>query len=76
MNVPDDLRAAALMAAATDGSFSSGGNDYTIREEDGELVIYDADGKEYAELNPFSVRRYSGEDTMSYDLKKAVSAKI
>ena len=76
MKVSDDLRAAALMAATTDGSFSSGGSDYTIREEDGELVIYDADGKEYAEMNPFSVRRYSGEDTMAYDLKKAISAKV
>ena len=76
LKLPDDFRASALMAAAADGSFSSDGKDYTIREEDAELVIYDADGREFAEMTPFSVRRYSGEDTMSYDLKKAITAKV
>ena len=43
---------------------------------EGVLDIYTASGENYAEFNSFSVRRYSGEDTMGYSLKKAVSEKI
>ena len=76
IKVADDLRPAALMAAAADGSFEAGGESYTIKEADGGLVIFDKNGDEYAEFSLFSVRRYSGEDTMSYDLKKAISGRI
>ena len=76
MKISDDFRPSALMAAAGDGTFTVGDGEYTIEEKDGELVVYTADGEEYAEFNPFSVRRYSGEDTMAYDLKKAISAKV
>ena len=36
----------------------------------------DDQGNEYMELTPFSVLRYNGDNTMEYDLKKAISAKI
>jgi peptide/nickel transport system permease protein len=39
-------------------------------------VINDAEGKPYAEFGTFTVRRYTGEDTMDYDLKKAIEEHI
>ncbi len=74
--VSDAFKAAALMAAYDGGSFTADGADYTIEPGEGSLDIYTADGENYAEFNSFSVRRYSGEDTMEYELKKAISGKI
>ena len=74
--VSDAFKAAALMAAYDSGSFSADGAEYTIVPGEGVLDIYTASGENYAEFNSFSVRRYSGEDTMGYSLKKAVSEKI
>ncbi len=74
--VPAEFRTNALLAAYTDGSFEAGGEQYSIDTEDGNLVVRDAAGNEFAEFSSFAVRRYSGEDTMEYDLKKAISGKI
>ncbi|MBQ9612084.1 MAG: ABC transporter permease [Lachnospiraceae bacterium] len=74
--VSDEFKAAALMAAYGDGEFTVDGQTYTVVPSEGALDIYDAAGESYAEFNPFSVRRYSGEDTMEYALKNAVAAKI
>ena len=74
--VADDFRANALMAAYGSGKFESDGKSYTIRPEETVLTIADDTGAEFAEFNAFSVRRYSGEDTMEYGLKKAVTEKI
>ena len=69
----ETFRANALMAAYDSGRFTSGGESFTIKQENGALVIYDANGAEYAEFTEVTVRRYSGEDSMDYDLKEAVS---
>ena len=74
--VPAEFRTNALLAAYTDGSFEAGGEQYSIDTEDGNLVVRDAAGNEFAEFSSFSVRRYSGEDTMEYALKKEISGKI
>lgn len=75
--VPEELRARALMAASKGGgSFQAGGAEYTIEAGDGVLLIRGADGKEYAEFGLFSIRRYSGEDTMSYQLKQEIAGQI
>ena len=74
--VPEEFRTNALLAAYTDGSFEAGGEQYSIDTEDGNLVVRDAAGNEFAEFSSFSVRRYSGEDTMEYALKKEISGKI
>ncbi len=81
LKVADDFRAKALMAVTEDGSFEAGyeGTDsasFTIREDGDVLFVYDEDGREFAEFSLFSVRRYSGEDTMDYELKKVLSDKI
>ena len=74
--VSNDFRVGALLAAYDSGKFSADGADYTVGEEDGVLVVRDASGAEYAELTPFSVRRYDGADTMEYGLKKAVAETV
>ena len=77
VKVADDFRASALMAAYSSGSFTSSGTDYSIvPEENGALVVYGPSGDEYAEFTDFTVRRYTGEDTMDYDLKDAITSSI
>ena len=73
----DGFKAAALQAIAEDtGEFAWDGKKYTIGPEDGVMLIRSEDGKAYAEFSLISVRRYSGEDTMSYELKNVISGKI
>ena len=74
--IPGDFRAAALTAAGSADTFEAGGKTWKLEMEDNALFVYDESGEEFGEFNGFSVRRYSGEDTMSYDLKKAISEKI
>ena len=77
LKVAEDFRSNALMAlVAGEDTFTAGGEEYSISEADGSLIVSDSTGNEYAEFGLFSIRRYSGEDTMSYDLKKTLSAKI
>ena len=74
--VSSELRVNALLAAGADGRFTADGAEWTITDEDGFLVVRGADGSEYMEFTPFSVRRYTGEDSMEYSLKKAVAEKV
>ena len=67
---------AALQAAAADGKFTVDGADYTLVDEDGAMLIKDADGNDYAEMTNFIIRRYSGEDSMAYDLKNAIAQQV
>ncbi len=72
--VSDTFRAQALVNAYSTGAFSADGADYTIEPtETEELIVYNADGSEFAEFSLFTVRRYTGEDSMDYDLKKAIA---
>ena len=74
--VSTELRLQALLHAKKGGSFTADGAKWSVARENGVLVVRDADGKEYLELTPFSVRRYNGEDTMAFDLKKALEEKV
>ncbi len=77
--VSDDFRPAALMAAALgEKTFTAGGSSYSLSPgaEKEVIIILDSEGNEYAEFGRFAIRRYSGEDTMAYDLKKAITEKI
>ncbi|MBQ8075839.1 MAG: ABC transporter permease [Oscillospiraceae bacterium] len=77
VRVAEDFRASALMAAYSTGEFTSSGEAYTIEpEENGSLVVHSSSGDEYAEFTDFTVRRYTGEDTMDYDLKNAITDAI
>ena len=72
----EELRVAAMLAAKEGGSFTAEGKTWSIAEEEGILTVRDSEGKEYMELSTLSVKRYSGEDSMSLDLKKAIKEKI
>ena len=76
LSVPDAFKAAALLAVSGDGAFSFEGRDFTIADEDGILIVRDDAGQEFAEFSTFVVRRYNGDDTMDYDLKKAVAEAV
>ncbi|MBQ6550655.1 MAG: ABC transporter permease [Lachnospiraceae bacterium] len=73
----DEFKAGALYNAYTTGKFEADGESFTVKPDGEEaLIVYDADGKDYAEFTTFAVRRYSGEDSMAFDLKQAVAETI
>ncbi len=73
----DGFKAGALFNAYTTGKFEADGASYSVKPDGEEaLIVYDADGKDYAEFTTFAVRRYSGEDSMAFDLKQAVAETI
>ena len=72
--VSGEFRVGALLAATTgDGSFTADGKNFTASYEGENLVVRDADGNEFAEMTPFNVRRYTGEDSVAYDQKKHIA---
>ena len=76
LKVSDEFRVNALLAAYDSGKFSYEGQKYTIKSNDDVFEIFDAQGNEFAEFSTISIRRYSGEDSMDYDLKKALNTVI
>ena len=76
LKVSDEFRVNALLAAYDSGKFSYEGQKYTIKSNDDVLEIFDAQGNEFAEFSTISIRRYSGEDSMDYDLKKELNTVI
>ena len=73
----DEFKAGALYNAYTTGKFEADGESFTVKPDGEEaLIVYDADGNDYAEFTTFAVRRYSGEDSMAFDLKQAVAETI
>ena len=76
LKVSDEFRVNALLAAYDSGKFSYEGQKYTIKSNVDVLEIFDAQGNEFAEFSTISIRRYSGEDSMDYDLKKTLNTVI
>ena len=72
VKISDSLKAAALMHITDGKSFKDNGSSYKVTENEGLLILTDAEGSELAELSGFSVRRYTGEDSIGYDLKKEI----
>ena len=76
VKVSTEMRVQAMLKAAEGGTFTADGAEYSVKNEDGALIIRDAAGNEAFELTPFSVRRYNGDDSMDYELKKAIQGRI
>ena len=76
VKVSTELRVQAMLAAAAGGTFELDGEQYSLQNENGVLIVRNAAGQELFELTPFSVRRYNGDDSLDYDLKKAVTERI
>lgn len=74
--VSDDFKAAALMAACVNGEFSVDGVNYTIAPEGEGWRVSTEEGKEFGEFGTMSIRRFSGADSMDYQLKKDISNAI
>jgi len=74
----DGFKAAALMALYGSGSFTSDGADYTIRRDtaDSDVTVSDGTGAQVAVLGTFSIKRYSGQDTLALDFKQAAQGVI
>ena len=72
-NFSDDFRINALLAIYGSGEFSADGAAYSIVESGGDVFIADGSGQYIAELSIFSIRRYSGQDTIPMDFKDAIS---
>lgn len=74
--VSAELKNNALLAAFGSGSFTADGKTYTVKNEEGSFIIRDEAGKEFGELTHFIVRRFNGDDTIEYELKKALVEEI
>ncbi len=70
----NELMANVLMIAKDGGTVQAEGRSWTVTPVEEGIIVTDDTGAEYAELSVFTVRRYNGEDSMAYDLKKAIAA--
>ncbi len=66
----DTFKVNALLALYADGHFSSDGIDYQVVNTDGRMTIRSADGKDFAAVSTFVVRRFNGEDTLDLEFKE------
>jgi peptide/nickel transport system permease protein len=71
----NDFKANTLINLYGEGSFDLDGEQYTIKETNDTFVVQE-NGVDFAALSTFVVRRYSGEDSLSMDFKKAVDNAI
>ncbi|NLV51243.1 MAG: ABC transporter permease [Clostridiales bacterium] len=76
LNIPEGLKSAALLAVYDGGSFEYDGETFSIRENGEHLEILDPAGKEYAVLSTYSIRRYSGQDTLDLQFKDTLRGVI
>ena len=73
--VSDEFRIQAMLASLKDNAeFEYQGTSYFILEDEDNLVIYEKESNEpYAMFSTFVVRRYNGEDTLSFEFKVKVA---
>lgn len=76
VKISNEFRCSALLNAWTTGAFTADGADYTVAHDGEALLVYDAQGNEFAEFTSFVMRRYNGDDTMDYGLKNALRTAI
>ncbi len=72
----NELLVETLLTGDQGGKIQADGREWTVTAEDGALIIMDENGEEYGELSEFTVRRYNGEDSMSFELKKAIEEEV
>ncbi len=73
--ISDELKVGTLLNMYGEGKFSADGVDYTVAEEDGDFVV-SAGSEKVLELGTYSIRRYSGEDSLSLEFKEAAAATV
>jgi len=72
----DEFKINALFALYGSGEFTADSAAYSLREIDDQTVFYDASGQPLGVLSTYSIRRYSGQDTLSIEFKEATQAVI
>jgi len=73
--ISDDIKAGALMHMYDAAPFEVDGSSYHIQADGDKTVLYEGDSAT-AELSRYSIRRYTGEDSIDYDLKKEIEGCI
>ena len=67
-----EFKVNALLGIYGDGKFTADGVDYTVSDDGEEMYIRTADGKDFAAVSTFVVRRFNGEDTLDLEFKALV----
>ena len=76
MTFSDEFRVYALLAIYGDKAFTADGASYSVRIAHDDIFIADASGADVAELSAYSIRRYSGQDTLSIGFKETAQDAI
>jgi peptide/nickel transport system permease protein len=74
--VSSQLLLQSLLNAYTGESFEADGQQYQVKNENGEMMLYTADGQQYGLLTNFVVRDASGDDTLDLAFKEAAQAAV
>jgi len=69
--VSEELTRQTLLNAYSGQPFEADGQQYEVKSENGERVLYTADGGEFGLLTNFVVRDASGKDTLELNFKEA-----
>ena len=72
----DEFIINALFALYGSGEFTADGAAFSLRESGDTYAFYNSSGQPIGALNTFSIRRYSGQDTLSIEFKEATQAVI
>lgn len=75
-NFSDQVKAGILLSIYDSGKFSYNGKTYSVTKKDSRYEIYDESNNEIASLGNFVIKRYSGQDTLSFDFKEKAQQTI
>ncbi len=70
--ITDEFKRLAIDAIISEGKFSADGEDYTVKAEEDAIIIYNSANAKVSAISDLVIRRYSGEDDLSYAFKEAV----
>ncbi len=69
MKLSDAFKVNALLSIYDDDAFEVDGATYTVYDDGEEMLIRTADGKDFAAVSTFVVRRFNGEDSLDLEFK-------
>ncbi len=69
MKLSDAFKVNAMLAIYGGGEFEADGAKYTVYDDGEEMLIRTADGKDFAAVSTFVVRRFNGEDSLDLEFK-------
>ncbi len=69
MKLSDAFKVNALLSIYDDDAFEVDGATYTVYDDGEEMLIRTVDGKDFAAVSTFVVRRFNGEDSLDLEFK-------